>query len=277
MSFIRCFDNKVCIKEFTGYSDPALWEFLAVDSLEGAMIILDAWPVVTTSRSVVQNLAWRVRTARLAIDTLYRTGFPGPPGITTEINLLGGSPYDYETFRSTTYGVFGGSIISGAVDPPVTSESDLVCLGPDALEVADIEASLTTMLLTVFSTKVSVEGVPPISTQTLKIGSDYRIPLHFDALGAMDDSSQQNGFTSRRRWNSDLTSPDPSPDLTFDFFGFAIPLYNFVAPEPGAFAYTATISVSPLNYWGYDPGDGLGPIWDTATGAQLRDPFSIAV
>jgi hypothetical protein len=29
-------------------------------------------------------------------------------------------------------------------------------------------------------------------------------------------------------------------------------------------------SIQPIEYYEYDPGDGLGPIYDSATGAQLR-------
>jgi len=35
---------------------------------------------------------------------------------------------------------------------------------------------------------------------------------------------------------------------------------------------TVTASLQATEYWPYDPGDGLGPIYDSTTGAQLR-PF----
>lgn len=35
-----------------------------------------------------------------------------------------------------------------------------------------------------------------------------------------------------------------------------------------------TISLTPTAYWPYNPGSG-GDIWDSSTGAQLRDPFSV--
>lgn len=34
---------------------------------------------------------------------------------------------------------------------------------------------------------------------------------------------------------------------------------------------SASIVVTPEEYWPYDPGDGDGPIYDTGTGEQLRD------
>ncbi len=33
---------------------------------------------------------------------------------------------------------------------------------------------------------------------------------------------------------------------------------------------TASVEISAIEYWPYDPGDGGGPIYDSATGAQLR-------
>jgi hypothetical protein len=36
--------------------------------------------------------------------------------------------------------------------------------------------------------------------------------------------------------------------------------------------FTFTATVSPSEYWPYDPNDGLGPIYDSTTGEQLR-PF----
>ena len=36
--------------------------------------------------------------------------------------------------------------------------------------------------------------------------------------------------------------------------------------------FSASITITPEEYWPYDPNDGRGPIYDTATGAQLR-PF----
>lgn len=44
-----------------------------------------------------------------------------------------------------------------------------------------------------------------------------------------------------------------------------------------------TINIEPIEYWPYDPGDtdpypgkdGSGPVYNSTTGAQLRDPFNI--
>jgi hypothetical protein len=41
-------------------------------------------------------------------------------------------------------------------------------------------------------------------------------------------------------------------------------------PIGGDFAGTGSLAISATEYWPYDPGDGGGPIYDSATGAQLR-------
>lgn len=41
---------------------------------------------------------------------------------------------------------------------------------------------------------------------------------------------------------------------------------------PDFYGYNLQLDISPSEYWPYDPGDGLGPIYNSTTGAQLR-PF----
>jgi hypothetical protein len=62
-------------------------------------------------------------------------------------------------------------------------------------------------------------------------------------------------------------------------FGNGIKARTIVAkaelPGPPSIAIASTItswSIKAVEYWPYDPGDGGGPIYDSATGAQLR-PF----
>lgn len=53
--------------------------------------------------------------------------------------------------------------------------------------------------------------------------------------------------------------------------------YPINYPLPGGWTQSISSSVSlyPSKWWEYDPDDGDGPVWDSSTGAQLRDPFSI--
>lgn len=40
---------------------------------------------------------------------------------------------------------------------------------------------------------------------------------------------------------------------------------------PTSFSVPSVVTIDAEEWWPYDPGDGLGPIYDSATGAQLRD------
>lgn len=72
------------------------------------------------------------------------------------------------------------------------------------------------------------------------------------------------------------------PTINFDEFGGVLnPKYEKISDGrfgwnvsfENIFTYDDTKCVfefTPLEYWPYDPGDGLGPIYDSATGAQLR-------
>jgi len=47
-------------------------------------------------------------------------------------------------------------------------------------------------------------------------------------------------------------------------------LYGSTSTPGTSFSISGTITITASEYWPYDPGDGLGPIYDSATGAQLR-------
>jgi hypothetical protein len=49
---------------------------------------------------------------------------------------------------------------------------------------------------------------------------------------------------------------------------FPVYLYDYASANPtGYFSHT----IAAEEYWPYDPGDGLGPIYDSTTGEQLRE------
>jgi hypothetical protein len=76
-----------------------------------------------------------------------------------------------------------------------------------------------------------------------------------------------------------VRQPEHLGNLQFKFIarqGEYVPEYNSVAgesrPELTENDSVGYFIIKPDEYWPYDPGDGLGPIYDSATGAQLR-PF----
>lgn len=71
----------------------------------------------------------------------------------------------------------------------------------------------------------------------------------------------------------------PASAGAMDFLGKSVNLYSY----PVGSIVECTLSVTPHKYWPYDPGDtidypgqdGSGPVYDTDTGEQLRNPFNI--
>lgn len=73
--------------------------------------------------------------------------------------------------------------------------------------------------------------------------SNLYSPLHFFVSGLVPDAMNRTGV------------------LTYQ-----IDLAGQLYSEPAGF-----VSMSPQEYWPYDPEDGAGPIYDSGTGAQLRE------
>lgn len=78
--------------------------------------------------------------------------------------------------------------------------------------------------------------------------------------------------TCYRLGGVDYTYDLSGVECTMD--GFTIPVYNIYVGGTASQSSTGTISITPEEYWEYDPDDGLGPIYDSSDGSQLRDPFS---
>jgi len=67
---------------------------------------------------------------------------------------------------------------------------------------------------------------------------------------------------------STASNPSAAANGTATIDGVAFNLTaGYESPTEGL---TATIDLTPEEYWPYDPGDGLGPVYDATTGAQLR-------
>lgn len=58
--------------------------------------------------------------------------------------------------------------------------------------------------------------------------------------------------------------------LTFKATATAGGYYNKPDAVPAPTDSAGFFTISPSEYWTYDPGDGGGPIYDSTTGAQLR-------
>jgi hypothetical protein len=72
-----------------------------------------------------------------------------------------------------------------------------------------------------------------------------------------------------------LFSPDPTlgaatGSIVGTVLGVPTPVYYWILGAPDSWVFTS-FSLEPVLWWPYANSVGL-PVWDTATGAQLRDP-----
>jgi hypothetical protein len=67
-----------------------------------------------------------------------------------------------------------------------------------------------------------------------------------------------------------------SPVFEGSFLGRPCPYYFHGPVAFNQFVVdTSSFVVSAEEYWEYDPADGAGPIWDSASGDQIRDRWSV--
>jgi hypothetical protein len=157
--------------------------------------------------------------------------------------------WSVETSESLYPGILQPGFINGTTPYPTSvtgplTEKDLPCkiltsgFGAltffDALNPAPDENPYEVLVLL----EMISAGAP---YDTVKRGDLYYLPIFVGLDGAFATRYERGSGLS---WSAkiDIDSVPPS-------------VYNF----------------APLEYWPYDPEDGLGPIYDSATGAQLRD------
>lgn len=92
---------------------------------------------------------------------------------------------------------------------------------------------------------------------------DYYIPVYLNV-------SVQGLSTGFSYSSGSANTADPGADKAIaweitDLLGTTSRPFRY-----GSTNASGTISITATEYWPYDPGDGLGPIYDSATGAQLR-------
>jgi hypothetical protein len=84
---------------------------------------------------------------------------------------------------------------------------------------------------------------------------------YFASFGVNDGfDSFRSGYRSDRDFGT-----NGNWILNFSGYSFTKPLYKIEASSG-----PASVVMNAVEYWPYDPGDGEGPIYDSATGAQLR-------
>lgn len=101
----------------------------------------------------------------------------------------------------------------------------------------------------------------------VRSNGDYYFPLSFELAVYYSDV-----VLILYSWRG---HPSYEEAASFTMLGKTIPLFSLYSDALSNLDLTIDIDTEGPNYWPYDPDDGGGPIYDTATGDQLRDPFVI--
>lgn len=159
-----------------------------------------------------------------------------------------------ETFEDN-YTFPNNSVIA---DKNVTSspdtEKNLVCRKFTSLENSD---ALATYRFELFAAD------PPMC---------YEGDIFYPAVRFSGEFFLEGGEITIETYNFDLSGNDPEEGAVWieEILGSGVGIASRVRPTGGQGGMTALITID--KYWGYDPGDGGGPIYDENTGAQIR-PF----
>jgi len=153
------------------------------------------------------------------------------------VTMVDGSPENVEYTADRVLTAFDGLVVK---------ENQLVC--PQVSEQWDFHDVGNT------ETDFFMNGASPIYDGNINGVDYYLVPFYL---------SNSETFESFDRGNGECGT------YTISFLNYSItnPLYWWELPtiEGGT-----TVTITAQRYWAYDPGDGGGPIYDEATGTQLR-------
>jgi hypothetical protein len=106
------------------------------------------------------------------------------------------------------------------------------------------------------------------------------VPINIELHTAFGDALAQFG-TLDRPFRGDVVPNFAALEAYFNYPPITVNVTDVLASSSYGFAksfnetsitWTGSINITASEYWPYDPNDGLGPIYDSATGEQLR-PF----
>jgi len=227
---------------------------------------------------------WRVKKWRLSYDITWRFIRPldSPPSDTTfsysnTLEVLAG-----QWARNTSFLTNEDLLLPPPFGNAYTSEKELLCgentIQPDP-DNAD-SAIAAHFAFSIQSGLVASGGRTSSTTMTMEYDLEllqyreqderpYRMPLRFFYTASVGSGGI---FSSQATSSRDTQSDALTVKLLDEEFKCDI-YTQFV---DGAFTKTfvtdMAVTLEATEYWPYDPEDGLGPIYDSATGAQLR-PF----
>jgi hypothetical protein len=201
------------------------------------------WHRVTPQQAT--KIYWRVKRWQATIDAEYSVpvfeDLPDPDDPDFSFPQFVG----FEVIPITSVQQF-----DPASPPFLEAEGDLVCM-PNATPYWFGPVAEEVQLLVYFEGNIGGQN-GPLNIRKDPDPDNADVYVGFTAL---------LGFSEFTRLNIEL-----SEELVFTFSWDQARNDEYSSP------YSGTVEVKPQEYWPYDPEDGLGPIYDSATGAQLR-PF----
>jgi hypothetical protein len=204
---------------------------------------------------------WRVKTWRVSVDATWKEVNAGDIAFSSSTSDLisQGIERNYYTYSSPPE-----EDDSSGTTP--ASESELIC---------DQEKSRHSLFR--YNEVGSGGSATAISYEYDYYAGDGNAPALFRLDGSGNVAEVKTPFYfagQTTRWNFNTYSFAGNTG-TYGTFTYTLLGQHFTTPiyavnELGDGSLSISISLVAEEYWPYDPGDGEGPIYDSATGAQLR-------
>jgi hypothetical protein len=213
---------------------------------------------IQTSLSAGMAAWWRVSKWRFSIEytgTYTQDGNTFDHGSLTDSYILERSEQRLDEFGDS----------SSTINYPVSSESDLVC-DKDGGAFTFFQSIGNSSPSGSFGFEFRIMG-NPVLTPVQLVGTNSFLDCYF----SMNTVLTSGSLGSKIEDGPNLTEVG---EFTFSVAGTNVtkPI-NLIHTRSGTPDYSCNASIEAHEYWPYDPNDGLGPVYDTTTGDQLR-PFS---
>ncbi len=243
------------------------WPFCQETITVGSVVNPSFFPVVTNYATLF-GWCWRVRSWKAVINIDYTLNDTPSPGETTSVHLEG------EITVSQSQRLVG---------TPPADEHGLTC-DPTWSSEAPLQLMTSSWSNTLGDSGSAVNASLGIYIAQESDNIDYGLTdlahwMYRTAGGLLpalqvviSTQSNDTGFSGSAFINNAFTDYPASPSLSATFDGLTLPLFIQV---PEASLFSGSVVITPVEYWAYDPDDGLGAIYSTTTGAPLRAPFSV--